>query len=336
MTNLQQYLTFEILSSGNINWCSNGNSTINNTIEYRKNGGNWTTITASQAGVNISVVAGDLLEFRGDNAVYSDGYKRFGMFGDGKTTCQFKAKGNIMSLIDSTDFANLKSFTGTYNFRAMFNNCTGLTDASELLLPATGLTTGSYRFMFQDCSGMTTAPVLPAETLTSECYYGMFNRCRILNNITCLATNISASNCLYQWVNSVQTTSGTFYKNPNMSSWTRGISAVPNNWTIVDYNPFGPDTEELTFNANSGSTIITLESDGAWTATTSSDWIRLSQYSGETGGEITISVLYNIFDERTGSIVFTDGENTATITIEQSANNLAPIIKMFRNGRRIN
>lgn len=110
---------------------------------------------------------------------------------------------------------------------------------------------------------------------------------------------------------------------------------------VIQYNegnliPFGPDTEELTFNTNSGSTTITLESDGAWTATTSSDWIRLSQYSGETGGEITISVLYNNFDERTGSVVFTDGENSATITIEQSANNFAPIIKMFRNGNRIN
>lgn len=108
---------------------------------------------------------------------------------------------------------------------------------------------------------------------------------------------------------------------------------------VIKFNEgsvFGPDTDELTFNANSGSTIITLESDGAWTATTSSDWIRLSQYSGETGGEITISVLCNIFDERTGSIVFTDGDNTATLTIEQGANNLAPIIKMFRNGRRIN
>lgn len=333
MANLQQYLTFEILSSGDINWMYNNNSSIHNTIEYSLNGGEWTSITATSTGVKIPVVSGDSVRFRGDNATYSSASARYGMFYG--TDCQFKAKGNIMSLIDSTDFANLKSFTGTYNFRALFYGC-GLTDASELLLPATGLTTGSYRYMFQDCSGMTTAPVLPAETLTSECYQGMFNGCRILNNITCLATNISASNCLYQWVNSVQTTSGTFYKNPNMSSWTRGISAVPNNWTIVDYNPFGPDTEELTFNVNSGSTTITLESDGAWTATTSSDWIRLSQYSGETGGEITISVLYNNFDERTGSIVFTDGENTATITIEQSANNLAPIIKMFRNGRRIN
>ena len=332
--NTGQYLTFEIISSGNINWCSNNNSSIHNTIEYRKNGGDWTTITASQAGVNISVVDGDLLEFRGDNATYSNAYNRFGMFGDGKTTCQFKAKGNIMSLINSTDFANLKSFTGTYTFRAMFNNCGTLVDASELLLPATGLTTGSYRFMFLNCTGLTAAPVLPAETLTSECYYGMFNGCRILNNITCLATNISASNCLYQWVNSVQTTSGTFYKNPNMSSWTRGISAVPNNWTIVDYNPFGPDTDSLTFEYSGGTQSIELVSDNPWTATTNG-WITLSQYSGETGGVINVTVANNIFSPKIGSITFTDGENTAIVSVEQKGDSRVILKNLYRNGNKV-
>lgn len=110
---------------------------------------------------------------------------------------------------------------------------------------------------------------------------------------------------------------------------------------VIQYNEgnlidFGPDVEELDFNANIGSETIELASDGSWSATTDS-WITLSQNSGTTGGTITVSVAYNQFDtDRTGTVVFTNGEDTATLTVNQSGNTLAPIIKMFRNGRRIN
>lgn len=110
---------------------------------------------------------------------------------------------------------------------------------------------------------------------------------------------------------------------------------------VIQYNegsliPFGTDVEELDFNATSGSQTVELTSENSWTATTNDSWITLSDYTGETDQTITVSVAYNQFDDRMGSVVFTDGENTATLTVIQSANTLAPIIKMFRNGRRIN
>ena len=330
----EQYMTFEITGNGNINWQYNNGSSIHNTIEYSLNGGEWISITATSSGVKIPVVTGDIVRFRGDNATYSSSSARYGMFQG--TTCQFIVYGNIMSMISSTNFATLMDFTATYVFRAFLMECTGLTDASNLVLPASGLTTGSYRFMFQSCTNLTTAPVLPAETLTSECYYGMFNGCSRLNNIICLATNTSASNCLYQWVNSVQTTSGTFYKNPSMTSWTRGINGVPNNWTIEDYIPFKLDVDELEYSSTGGSQTVELTSENPWTATTNDDWIMLSQYSGTTGGTITVTVVYNQFDDRMGSVVFTNGDDTATLTVNQRANTLVPIMKMLRGDRRLN
>lgn len=109
---------------------------------------------------------------------------------------------------------------------------------------------------------------------------------------------------------------------------------------VIQYNEgnlidFGPDVEELNFNANRGSETIELASEGSWSATSDS-WITLSQNSGTTGGTITVSVAYNQFDDRMGSVVFTDGEDTATLTVNQSGNTLAPIMKLLRGDRRLN
>jgi hypothetical protein len=113
----------------------------------------------------------------------------------------------------------------------MFRKCTSLTTTP--VLPATTLEDNCYSGMFRECTGLTTAPVLPATTLVSACYYQMFRDCTHLNYIKCLATNISAESCLTNWVRSVNST-GTFVKNPNMSSWTTGNNGIPIGWTVVD------------------------------------------------------------------------------------------------------
>ena len=227
----KKYLTFDILSDGYVNWMYNNNSTIHNTIEYRKNGGSWSAITATAAGVHIDVVTGDLVEFRGNNATYSSSSARYGMFQG--TTCNFNVKGNIMSLINSTNFQTLKTFTESYNFRALFFTCITLLDASKLVLPATLLATGSYRYMFQDCSNLTKAPELPATTLTNECYYGMFARCSVLNYVKCLATSgINTNSSTQGWLDSVSST-GSFVKKSGIT-WPRNANGIPRGWTVEE------------------------------------------------------------------------------------------------------
>ena len=147
--------------------------------------------------------------------------------------------------------------TSCYAF--MFSRCTSLSATSMNILPATTLTSGCYERMFAGCSNLKTAPKLPATTLAnscydgmfmdckkitqislpattlaSSCYNGMFNGCSSLNYIKCLATDISANQCTSDWVNGVQTTSGTFVKNAAMSSWATGTSGIPANWTVED------------------------------------------------------------------------------------------------------
>ena len=61
----------------------------------------------------------------------------------------------------------------------------------------------------------------------------MFYNCTRLNYIKCLATDISATNCTQGWVSGVAST-GTFVKNPNMTSWTTGVDGIPSGWTVQD------------------------------------------------------------------------------------------------------
>jgi hypothetical protein len=143
-------------------------------------------------------------------------------------------EGNCMSLLFGDDAANNNSLSGKdYAFYCLFSGCTTIIQVSESFLPATTLASYCYRNMFYNCSSLTTAPVLPATTLASGCYYYMFRGCSNLNYIKMLATNISASYCLSSWVYGVAST-GTFVKNPAMTSLPTGTSGIPNGWIVVD------------------------------------------------------------------------------------------------------
>ena len=130
---------------------------------------------------------------------------------------------------------SLRESTGSINdngcYYWMFAGCTSLTTAPAL--PATTLTDYCYTNMFNGCTSLTTAPELPATVLYSRCYQYMFAGCTLLHYIKCLATNISGTTYTYGWVENVAS-SGTFVKNPNMSSWTTGSSGIPSGWTVVD------------------------------------------------------------------------------------------------------
>lgn len=115
----------------------------------------------------------------------------------------------------------------------MFYGCTSLTSIPSNLLPATTLTYNCYKGMFYYCTSLTTPPDLLAATLAERCYYYMFEGCSSLNYIKCLATDITATECTNGWVYGVAA-SGTFVKNPSMSSWTTGTSGIPSGWTVVD------------------------------------------------------------------------------------------------------
>ena len=270
---LEMPLTFEALSDGVLRWgydyYGEEDPYEGLPIEYRKNKGEWTTINPSQyefdddgvitgGGTSISVVSGDVVEFRGDYQAYGDDWEEFQHFLNG--TGSFNLMGNIMSLVNSTGYPSETVLQSAYAFAWLFSVNESIINASKLILPATTLANKCYSGMFDSCTSLTTAPelpsttlgnscyrqmfygctsltsapsILPATTLADYCYMGMFWGCTSLNYIKCLATDISATSCTASWVNGVSS-SGTFVKNPSMSSWSTGNSGIPTNWTVQD------------------------------------------------------------------------------------------------------
>ncbi len=181
-----EYLTFEVLSGGTLYWKTAGAySFLTRTIEYKKNNDNWVSITSATGNnaPSISVSAGDIIKLRGDNKYYAhnnQGYMVYDFFGnDNDDNVRYNVYGNIMSLIDSTNFSTLTALTNGFNFYRLF--CTvGAVNANNLVLPATILSYGCYQEMFNGCSSLVKAPKLPSTLLDSYCYTTMFAGCTSL------------------------------------------------------------------------------------------------------------------------------------------------------------
>ena len=180
-------LTFEATNSGAITFTLKlgygTDASVMNAIEYKKNDGAWTTYTWNEA---ISVENSDKVAFRGNNVKY---------YGNGSpsfeshitSTADVYVYGNMMSLINSTDFAALTTLTGDWNFAKLFRKegenpwdppvaVTTIKShpSKDIVLPATSLTNYCYAGLFAGCSGITRAPELPATTMTVGCYEEMF------------------------------------------------------------------------------------------------------------------------------------------------------------------
>lgn len=243
-----KYLTIEVLEDGNITFTYY----LDLIVYCRINKGSWRVLYYPED--EIAVERGQVVEFKG---LMKDGYNRIGSF---YITSKCNLRGNALSLIfgDSaqgqTDISNysyvfshlfennnniievsndfLPATTLAHHcYEHMFYNCTNLITAPEL--PATTLSNNCYQYMFYGCSNLTTAPELPATTLVSYCYSHMFYDCSKLNYIKMLAYDTSTYGYLGNWVAGVSST-GTFVKNPNMTSLPTGINGIPSGWTVVN------------------------------------------------------------------------------------------------------
>ena len=136
--------------------------------------------------------------FRGNNASYMGNGK--GYDSHITSTADVYVYGNVMSLINSTDFATLTTLTGKDAFSHLFcvpgattwevvpNTTIKNHPTKDLVLPATTLTNMCYMNMFAGCQGLTRAPELPATEMTVACYASMFEGCSSLTVAPALPT----------------------------------------------------------------------------------------------------------------------------------------------------
>lgn len=195
---LKTPLTLEAVEAGTIVV----KNTATGPVQYSINGTAWVDIAAG-GNPTITVAAGDIVQFRGNNGCYFNNNEPF-------ITCNARCYvyGNIMSMITSEwfpvrtrlteDYAFSSFFSGNSRlmnhperelrlpamslsqrcYQNMFFHCTSLTRAPEL--PATELQSSCYSQMFWGCTNLTKAPSLPATTMKNSCYMGMFYGCRSL------------------------------------------------------------------------------------------------------------------------------------------------------------
>lgn len=240
---VKEYLTIKALESGNFYVRKSG-------IGYSVNGGAWETTTGETA---LSLNQGDAVRFKGTaggNSLFSG------------NTLAFNAYGNVESLEYGDDFKEVTSVKNVSGFTSCFYGCTGLIDASNLILPATSLTSwcygkmfygctsitkspttlpGSvlsgrvYNYMFGNCTSLSNSPDILAKTAVSYCANDMFDGCTSLNYIKCAITNaksLSLSSPFGNWVKGVSPT-GTFVKAAG-ADWKSGVSGIPSGWNVIE------------------------------------------------------------------------------------------------------
>ena len=210
-------LTLEAIAGGSFTFRNRASGS----VTYRIGGGAIQTIPANST-KTINVTAGQKVRFFGDNAAYatSDEKDYNSLI---SSNADFYAYGNIMSLVNSSNFAAATKLTTPYTFArlfdgnthlknhpsnslilpasklsegcyaALFYGCTNIT--SSPTLPATILALSCYSKMFYGCTGLTSAPELPATTLAEKCYENMFEECTGLTSAPALPATTLAANC---------------------------------------------------------------------------------------------------------------------------------------------
>ena len=167
------------------------NITGNKKLLYAIDGGEMVTVT-DNANLTIDVPQGSRLTLYGDNASYYAGIAT-----NINCSADCYIYGNIMSLISSTDFADLKVLQVVSPFYGLFQNNGHIVNhpQARLMLPATSLSRSCYSHMFGGCKKLTEAPALPATTLAPRCYLGMFQGCSALTKAPELPAMELQSDC---------------------------------------------------------------------------------------------------------------------------------------------
>ena len=135
-------------------------------------------------------------------------------------------------VLEVTPSVLLAEHVGRNAYASMFMGCDSIKEGPEI--KALTADNNAFLFMFFLCDILETAPTLKIEKLSNSCYSSMFDHCPKLNYVECYATDISATYCTDQWLEGVAA-EGTFVCAKGMKDkWPRGISGIPDGWTIKE------------------------------------------------------------------------------------------------------
>ena len=185
----QQYLTFEVVGDDPATF------SFGNDVQYSlDNGKTWRTLPAGENTPEIPVGSKIMWKATGLEPTQYD-YEGGGGIGTFYATEDFIVYGNVMSLIYGDNFIDKTDLpTGSSTFAQLFNQ-SRITDAQNLVLPATTLTEYCYASMFTNCDNLIKTPQLLATTLAPYCYLRMFSECESLTTAPALPATTLVQNC---------------------------------------------------------------------------------------------------------------------------------------------
>ena len=200
------YLTFVAKEAGAISFnilSSMGTDKIESISYSTDNGSTWTTTNnqndkEDNLVITVNVTTGDTILWKGTatQTGYFDEDEGYFVGSFFSSSCEFDAKGNVMSLLYGDNFKGEVDLTGkNCAFNNLFAGNSNLVSAENLSLPATTLANKCYRSMFEGCTSLATAPELPATTLAVGCYSGMFFDCTSLTTAPELPATTLADSC---------------------------------------------------------------------------------------------------------------------------------------------
>lgn len=164
-----------------------------NGIYFTINGQGWNYIDSSMSS-SIGVNAGDkvgIISMSNDNAVSTSSYMRIW------TATKHTIKGNLMSLVygdvnDMNSFKTHRVFKKERQFYRLFQDNTGMIDASEMYFGSVEMNNRCCYEMFSGCTSLQYAPVIEATVANNYCCNGMFWNCTSLRE--CPVLNFTTIN----------------------------------------------------------------------------------------------------------------------------------------------
>lgn len=162
-------------------------------LKYSTNKIGWYTFADSTANI-INIIT---LNNIGDTVYIKGTYENLSGYITFIISKKTSVSGNLYSILDKDNFETIIDLTNYSNttFNNLFYNCTKLTNARNLRLPATTLSYNCYNQMFYGCDNLVSTPFLPATTLAKYCYRMMFLGCTSLINVSDLPAIVLTENC---------------------------------------------------------------------------------------------------------------------------------------------
>ena len=259
-TPIPDYLCFTALEAGTFTLTVPAavTSTYLSYVEYSLDGRNWTRVTIDDTAQTITtptITQGGKVYWRGSGVRMSANYTT-GNNSNFSSDCEFTISGHLLSLLKLSDYENMSGIE-RYTFCTLFNACSGLLSAEDLVLPSTcidrmyiwtfrlcenmvkgpkllapDIPTYGYNAMFSSCRKLQSIDLSAVQTYSTTAFQNMCGACNSLNYVKCLLDPTISASAFSGWLASTSST-GTFIQAEGVT-WPRGASGIPTGWVDIE------------------------------------------------------------------------------------------------------